>query len=470
MAHIVVVTGGFTGLFNACLALMQQLQQAGHHITYASPGKAPALLKTLNISFISLPPWRRPVEKRNRTRWQKLRHLRDRKQQAVADLQMDNFGQTLQQLSPDLLLIDIELHPHIMTAVMAKYSVALLSPFISIWRTPVTASAQLPPIHTEIIPGQGWRGTKWGIAWGWLRYSWQKWTAYQRDRWQKVGCDYLSVLQRYSQTIHYPFRQRFGLTQWLVPYPHSTLPILCLHAKEMDFPHIPHPSVQYLGPMVYEAREICIDTPEMAADKATLARFLQQKRPDQPLIYCGCSSFSSASRPFFQQISAIAQQQPNWQFVIGLGGSPYPDTPETLTSNICTLQWAPQLQLLQQANCAVINGGAHSITECIHFGVPMLVIPLSRDDQKGNAARVAYHGIGLVHPLQAAASTTTTPRHHFDPKQLRDRIQQLLEEDQYKARIQKLRKDIQYYAREKIAVSVVEHLLPGEHTLREAAS
>ncbi|MEL7522458.1 MAG: hypothetical protein AAGJ80_12750, partial [Cyanobacteria bacterium J06553_1] len=53
---------------------------------------------------------------------------------------------------------------------------------------------------------------------------------------------------------------------------------------------------------------------------------------------------------------------------------------------------------------------------------------------------------------------------------LRDRIQQLLENNQYKARIQKLRKDIQYYAREKIAVSVVEHLLPGEHTLREAAS
>ena len=42
----------------------------------------------------------------------------------------------------------------------------------------------------------------------------------------------------------------------------------------------------------------------------------------------------------------------------------------------------------------ITHGGANSVKECIFFGVPMLVFPLSFDEP-GNAARVKYHGLGL---------------------------------------------------------------------------
>ena len=42
----------------------------------------------------------------------------------------------------------------------------------------------------------------------------------------------------------------------------------------------------------------------------------------------------------------------------------------------------------------ITHGGLGTIKECILLGVPMVVFPLMRD-QPFNAARVAYHGIGL---------------------------------------------------------------------------
>lgn len=450
MAHIVVITGGMTGLFNACLALMQKLQNAGHRITYACPGAEPERLKLLNIPFVTLPPWEKPREKGAMSRWERVRRVRDRQRQAVADLQMDRVTDALKQLNPDLVLIDIEMHPHIMTAVRAGYSVALLCPFISIFN-----QANLPPIHTRIVPGKGWRGQWWGVQWSWLRYGWQKWTAFERDRLQKVGCDYISILRCYAKEINYPFISRFGFRNWLVPYPHRSIPILCLHAKELDFPHPATARMQYLGPMVFE---------ESTDDSVAV---LQEK--EQPLIYCGLSSFMPARQVFLRRLSAIASQHPNWQFIIGLGGTPYPDSLPPLPNNVQALLWAPQLKTLKQADCAIINSGAHSITECIHCAVPMLIVPLGVNDQNGNASRVAYHGIGLIHNASDFSSEQAAQN------QMLNSLQKLLEERSYKVQIPEMKQQFQRYDQENIAVNTIEQLLPShsqslQHSPQEVLS
>ena len=48
------------------------------------------------------------------------------------------------------------------------------------------------------------------------------------------------------------------------------------------------------------------------------------------------------------------------------------------------------------------HGGLGTIKECIYFGVPMIVFPMMRD-QPGNAARVAYHGLGIVGQSRVSA-------------------------------------------------------------------
>ncbi|MEM9164994.1 MAG: hypothetical protein AAGC54_18235, partial [Cyanobacteria bacterium P01_F01_bin.4] len=243
MAHIVCITSGLTSMFNASLALVKQLERAGHRITYASPADLKALVTAQGIAYVQLEPSVIQLDEPPMGWWEKVRRLRSRQQQAVDAMGVQDFVQTMQGLAPDLLLIHNEMHPHIMAAVTAQFPVALLCTFLSVWRRP-----NLPPIHTHIIPGEGWRGQWYGIQWTWLRYSWRKWKEFQRDRAQRVGLDRISVLRCYARQIGHPFRARFGFNQWLVPYPHEPLPILCLNALEIDFPHDPHPLMHYVGP------------------------------------------------------------------------------------------------------------------------------------------------------------------------------------------------------------------------------
>ena len=441
MAHLVCITGGLTGMLNASLALVEQLEQAGHRITYASPADLREPVTAQGISYIQLDPWVMQSGDPPISRWQKFWTLRERQQRAVDALGLQRFGQTIQELSADLVLIDMEMNPHIMAAVGGQFPVVLLCQFLSIWRRP-----QLPPIHTDIVPGQGWRGQSLAIEWSWLRYSWRKWVECQRERWRRMGLDRLSVLQCYAEQIGYPFRERFGRNQWLVPYPHGPLPILCLNALELDFPHDPHPLMHYVGPMVAENRyESRVD---LTTDQ-TLAQIFENRRTSgRPLIYCACSTFLKADQRCLQQIVAAVSNSPHWDLVLGLGGQLAPDQLGPLPPNIHAFHWVPQVQVLKHADCVINNGGINSINESIYCGVPMLIYSLRRFDQNGNAARVATHGLGIVgDPVRDQAEQV---RHH---------IQTLLTDPVYQTRVSRMRDCFFHYSHEKSAAHAIEALL-----------
>jgi hypothetical protein len=59
------------------------------------------------------------------------------------------------------------------------------------------------------------------------------------------------------------------------------------------------------------------------------------------------------------------------------------------------LEWADQTTSLKKAKSAVIHGGLASIKECIHFGTPIIVIPMGKD-QMDNALRVANKEVGAI--------------------------------------------------------------------------
>ena len=46
----------------------------------------------------------------------------------------------------------------------------------------------------------------------------------------------------------------------------------------------------------------------------------------------------------------------------------------------------PQVALLERAQLLITHGGNNSVTEALHFGVPMLVLPFSTDQFDGAAA------------------------------------------------------------------------------------
>nr|ANI22000.1 UDP-glycosyltransferase 40D3 [Spodoptera exigua] len=74
----------------------------------------------------------------------------------------------------------------------------------------------------------------------------------------------------------------------------------------------------------------------------------------------------------------------------------FEEKPEKLPSNVHILQWAPQPAILSHPNLAVFvtHGGLLSTTEAVHFGVPIIGIPVFAD-QFMNVAKSVNRGFAL---------------------------------------------------------------------------
>jgi MGT family glycosyltransferase len=65
-----------------------------------------------------------------------------------------------------------------------------------------------------------------------------------------------------------------------------------------------------------------------------------------------------------------------------------------LAGNMVGAEFLPQTSILPQVDVVVTHGGNNTVTECLHFGKPMVVLPLFWD-QYDNAQRVHELGFGI---------------------------------------------------------------------------
>ncbi|XP_037302627.1 UDP-glucosyltransferase 2 [Manduca sexta] len=74
----------------------------------------------------------------------------------------------------------------------------------------------------------------------------------------------------------------------------------------------------------------------------------------------------------------------------------FEEKPDQLPNNVHVLKWAPQQSILAHPNCVlfITHGGQLSTTEAIHFGVPIIGIPVF-GDQFVNIARAVNKGFAL---------------------------------------------------------------------------
>jgi len=70
--------------------------------------------------------------------------------------------------------------------------------------------------------------------------------------------------------------------------------------------------------------------------------------------------------------------------------------PKEMPSNVLTGKWMPQQAILSHPRCRgfITHGGLGSIHEAMHYGVPLIVMPIFVD-QDYNAERVGRLGHGL---------------------------------------------------------------------------
>ena len=131
---------------------------------------------------------------------------------------------------------------------------------------------------------------------------------------------------------------------------------------------------------------------------------------DGALIYVSLGSLGSADVELMNRLVAVLAETPH-RYVVSKG--PQHGVIE-LAPNMTGAEFLPQPAILPGADLVITHGGNNTVAEAIHFGKPMIVLPLFWD-QYDNAQRVAECGFG-----------GRLPTYEFEDEQLHEAIDRLL--------------------------------------------
>jgi MGT family glycosyltransferase len=108
------------------------------------------------------------------------------------------------------------------------------------------------------------------------------------------------------------------------------------------------------------------------------------------VIYFSLGSLGSADVELMRRVIGVLGRTPH-RYVVSLG--PLHDELE-LAGNMTGAEFLPQTKIIPLVDLVITHGGNNTTTEAMHFGKPMIVLPLFWD-QYDNAQRVDERGFGV---------------------------------------------------------------------------
>ena len=154
--------------------------------------------------------------------------------------------------------------------------------------------------------------------------------------------------------------------------------ILLLTSRAFEFEQYSPPSmVRFCGPR--------LDDPAWAGDWTP-------PPGDAPLVLVGLSSTFMDHTDHLRRIAAALGDLPV-RGLVTTGPAIDPDQIDA-PANVQVVRSAPHSQVLKHASAVVTHAGHGTVIKALAAGVPLVCLPLGRD-QLDNAARVAAHGAGL---------------------------------------------------------------------------
>ncbi|HMQ52874.1 MAG TPA: glycosyltransferase [Anaerolineae bacterium] len=469
MARLLFLTVGVTSYLNAGFQLARQLQRRGHEPIFASASRAAgSQVEAQGWPFIFLQAeaealtqaYRRP---RSAARLpQPVRKLPfvdrlwpylDRSVQIAAmqprrDYILSNspIAKIIEQWQPDLLLIDYELHHHIIGTAKFGLPTYLLEYYCSVRQAP-----DVPPLYARFLP-TGTPGSKLRAALSWQSVRLKRRLRYTLERVYYKRADWFSTLIDLARQENFPFEQE---VEFLFQYQYLTyrhIPTLMLSAWEFDFPHEVENKTSYVGPMVQlERHEVDVD-PRFWEVMAALS---EQRRAGRALIYCSMGSLHSDAG-YFQRVIAAVTGRPEWNLILAVGSKLPLEQFQPAPPNVHLFSRVPQLKVLEQADLMLAHGGIGTVNEALLLGVPLLVYSFGHMDQNGNAARVAYHGLGLTGDIRRDS-----------PAQIAQKIERILLDPSFKTKVGHMRQIYQRYHQAEKAVRLIEERLPSKIAVTE---
>ena len=109
-----------------------------------------------------------------------------------------------------------------------------------------------------------------------------------------------------------------------------------------------------------------------------------------PLVYLSLGSLASGDVELMRSLVGSLARRP-YRVIVSMG--PQHDQLE-LGDNMVGEEFLPQASILPQVDAVITHGGNNTVTECLHFGKPMVVLPVFWD-QYDNAQRIHETGFGI---------------------------------------------------------------------------
>lgn len=125
--------------------------------------------------------------------------------------------------------------------------------------------------------------------------------------------------------------------------------------------------------------------------------------------------FKTSAKRFYSTMLEVmrANEDKDWHVVLAIDSKFQIEDFGVIPGNVTMLNWAPQIEVLKISSLAITHGGLGTIKECIFFGVPMIVIPLGRD-QFDNAKHIRHHKLGIEIDMDnLTANELETDIHHL---------------------------------------------------------
>lgn len=163
---------------------------------------------------------------------------------------------------------------------------------------------------------------------------------------------------------------------------------------------------------------------------------------DGALIYVSLGSLGSADVPLMERLSESLGKTRH-RFVVSKG----PQHSEyELADNMVGEEFLPQVSVLPEVDLVITHAGNNTTTEALHFGKPMIALPLFWD-QHDNAQRLDETGFGV-----------RLPTYDFSDRQLSGAIERLLGDDELRERLEAVSGRLQAHPGNERAAELIERV------------
>ncbi len=168
------------------------------------------------------------------------------------------------------------------------------------------------------------------------------------------------------------------------------------------------------------------------------------------LIYVSLGSLGSGDVPLMERLVEALAGTPH-RYVVSKG--PQHEQYE-LAGNMVGEEFLPQVSVLPYVDLVITHGGNNTMTECLHFGKPTVVLPIFWD-QHDNAQRITETGLGA-----------RLPTYSFSDEQLSGAIDRLLGDRDLAGRLRAISQRLRGHPGNESGAELIERLAESGDPIR----